>query len=82
MAPNITHTLKQNAPGELPVPTISIRPPPWGFEVNINHILKQNAPGETRTPNHLIRSQVLYPLSYEGKDHYYTIKNEDEYKNK
>ena len=26
----------------------------------------KNAPGEIRTPNHLIRSQVLYPLSYEG----------------
>ena len=23
------------------------------------------APGETRTPNRLIRSQMLYPLSYE-----------------
>ncbi len=27
----------------------------------------KNAPGEIRTPNHLIRSQVLYPLSYEGR---------------
>ena len=26
----------------------------------------KGAPGETRTPNLLIRSQVLYPLSYEG----------------
>jgi hypothetical protein len=26
--------------------------------------LKQRAPGETRTPNLLIRSQMLYPLSY------------------
>jgi hypothetical protein len=25
---------------------------------------KSGAPGETRTPNLLIRSQMLYPLSY------------------
>ncbi len=27
-------------------------------------LLVQSAPGETRTPNLLIRSQMLYPLSY------------------
>ncbi len=33
---------------------------------------KKNAPGEIRTPNHLIRSQVLYPLSYGGSEKHYT----------
>ncbi len=27
-------------------------------------LVKRGAPGGTRTPNLLIRSQVLYPLSY------------------
>ena len=32
----------------------------------------QNAPGATRTRNRLIRSQVLYPLSYGGERGHYT----------
>jgi hypothetical protein len=32
--------------------------PEWAMEII-------GAPGETRTPNRLIRSQMLYPLSYE-----------------
>ncbi len=30
------------------------------------HKVRFGTPGETRTPNLLIRSQMLYPLSYEG----------------
>ncbi len=32
----------------------------------------KSAPGEIRTPNRLIRSQVLYPLSYGGERQNYT----------
>ena len=35
-----------------------------GFEVRLK--LKNSAPGAIRTLNRLIRSQALYPLSYEG----------------
>ena len=40
-----------------------------GYGLGINypvcHLdLNESAPGEGRTPNRLIRSQVLYPLSY------------------
>ena len=34
------------------------------------------APGEIRTHNRLIRSQMLYPLSYEGDWHDYTANSQ------
>ena len=38
---------------------------------------KKGAPGATRTRNQLIRSQVLYPLSYGGERGNYTVKQRD-----
>jgi hypothetical protein len=44
----------------------------WMTTAGVSCLVKGGALGGTRTPNLLIRSQMLYPLSYERTNQQYT----------